>query len=253
MRMQSERQKNTTALSISFFFSGASSSASLQLCLVVVRQANTSDTWFIHLQLHSQVKCHHISARVVPPDSSPGAARAGCAWWGLRLRLPGRGPVGIGWVVLLLTSPSPVLGAVYPPHPGSSAASPCPPVPSSGCEGTLARAPPAGPPPALRRPTIPGWGAPWRSGGQETAGAAQVTRGSLVCPLRCSPGAVRKDGLVWLQNERRRKKKKKTGKKHKTAQLGACGGRKKKTDTNRKKKKKARVKIKFPKKRKKKP
>lgn len=212
MRMQSERQKNTTALSISFFFSGASSSASLQLCLVVVRQANTSDTWFIHLQLHSQVKCHHISARVVPPDSSPGAARAGCAWWGLRLRLPGRGPVGIGWVVLLLTSPSPVLGAVYPPHPGSSAASPCPPVPSSGCEGTLARAPPAGPPPALRRPTIPGWGAPWRSGGQETAGAAQVTRGSLVCPLRCSPGAVRKDGLVWLQNERRRKKKKKNRK-----------------------------------------
>lgn len=54
--------------------------------------------------------------------------------------------------------------------------------------------------------------------------AAQVTRGSLASPQRCSPGDVRKDGLASGE----KKELKKKNEKHKTAQLAACGDGKKK-------------------------
>ena len=105
-------------------------------------------------------------------------------------------PVGIGRIEFL-TSPAPILGILsIHPTPGLLPHHPVLRVPSPDCEGTPARAPPAGPSSALRRPTMLGSRAPWRSRSRETATAAQVTRRSLACPQRCSPGAVRKDGLA---------------------------------------------------------
>ena len=233
MRMQGERQ-TIKRHSASLSSQALARSAFLQLCLVV-RQSDTSGTWFIHLQLHSQVKCHHISAWV-SPHTNP--------WEQPKLGAPCGASVAIGWMVFL-TSPALVLGILsIHPTPGLLRHHPVLHVPSSGCEGTLARAPPAGPSSSPRTPSMPGSGAPRRSRGRETAGAAQVTRGSLACPQRCSPGAVRKDGLA---SELKLKKKKKKGRKKETQNSAArcLRGWKKQTQTI---KKKARVKIKFQKK-----
>ena len=168
MRMQGERQ-TIKRHSASLSSQALARSAFLQLCLVV-RQSDTSGTWFIHLQLHSQVKCHHISAWV-SPHTNP--------WEQPKLGAPCGASVAIGWMVFL-TSPALVLGILsIHPTPGLLRHHPVLHVPSSGCEGTLARAPPAGPSSSPRTPSMPGSGAPRRSRGRETAGAAQVTRGKI--------------------------------------------------------------------------
>lgn len=107
------------------------------------RHADTSETGFIHLQLHSQVKCHHIPPRVLPPRLTPGrAARAGCAV----------GKTSGHWTDQIpnFSCPGP-WRFFYPSHPWVfSRITSVPPRVPSPTVGTPARAPPAGPSSALR-------------------------------------------------------------------------------------------------------
>lgn len=97
------------------------------------RQADTPDTCFIHLQLHSQVQCH-ISAWVYPRTKlqewpEPGAPSRAA------LPLPGGGAVGTGWIVFL-TCPCPVLAILsIRPTPALVQLHPVLQVPSSSREG----------------------------------------------------------------------------------------------------------------------
>ena len=150
MRMQGQRQTIERHSASPLSSQALPRSAFLQLCLVG-RQADTSETRFIHLQLHSQVKCHHISPWVFPPRLIP---KSSLSW----VR---RGEDQWHWTDQIPNFSCPVLGVLsIHPTPGLLPHHPVLRVPSPSCEGTPARAPPAGPRSALRRPMMLGSRAP---------------------------------------------------------------------------------------------
>lgn len=141
-------------------------SAVLQLCLIG-REAGR------HIRDQVYPSSAPLSSKM-PPHLAMGLSSQTNPWEQPELGAPWGRPVGIGRIEFL-TSPAPVLGVLsIHPTPGLLPHHSVLQVPSPDCEGTSGRAPPAGPSSALRRPTMLGSRAPWRSRSRETATAAQV-------------------------------------------------------------------------------
>ncbi|KAF6344930.1 hypothetical protein mRhiFer1_010294 [Rhinolophus ferrumequinum] len=111
----------------------------------------------------------------------------------------------------------------YPSHPGSCAASPCPPSPLLQPRGAPARAPEAGPCWHCADQES-GAGAPGTAR-REASGAAQVT-GEDGVPTAMQPWSWEQTRSGFSIKKKKEKKKEK-----RKAQLDSCGGREKKTQT----------------------